>query len=290
MAEAVLVSPNCLDLKIPGVELEARKFPDGESYVRIPIPVEGKSVALVHKCYPNQDEGLIQLFIIVSQLRDMKAKKITCVVPYLPYARQDKRVKDGEAVSAETICRLLKECGCSELVVLDCHFLKKEGEFSYSGLKIRNLSMSKELIAKAKTELQNPKTQDLVITSPDVGASYMSGGKKMDKKRGDYNSSKKGEAVYRDIVELNAGFEARGKNVVIIDDMISTGNTMVKAVETLKKAGASKIVCCATHGLFLNSSLDKLVNAGASVFVSDSIQSSVSSVSVAGKLRAEGIL
>lgn len=279
MAELVLISPNCLDLKVKGVEVELKKFPDGESYVRIPARVEGKRVAVVHRCYPNQDEGLLQLFLIVSQLREMKAKKIVCAIPYFPYARQDKRVKEGEAASAETVCRLLKACGCSKVITFDCHFLKKKGTFDYAGLKINNLSMARELIEKAKEEVS-----DAIIVSPDVGASYMSGGKKMEKKRGDY--SKSGKTAYRDIVELSVDFAARGKNVVIIDDMISTGSTMIKAVETLKKAGAAKIVCCATHGLFLNSSLNKLFSAGAaSVIVSDSIQSDASKASVAEKLR-----
>ncbi len=285
MAERlVLVSPNCFDLKLSGLDLEVKTFPDGEDYARIPVSVEGEKVVVVHRCYPGQDQGLLQLFLIVSQLREMKAKKITCVVPYFPYARQDKRVKEGEAVSAGVVCQLLKACGCSEVVTFDCHFLKKEGKFKHEGLNINNLSMAKELIEKAKRECTDP-----IITSPDVGASYMSGGKNMEKKRGDYNASEK--TAYRDIVELNMHFDVSCRDVILIDDMISTGSTMIRAVETLKKAGASKIICCATHGLFLNNSLDKLLSAGASkIIASDSISSSVSAVSTAEKLRAKGIL
>ena len=284
MERILLLSPNSSDVmkKIPKYHsIIIKHFPDGENYIRIPIDCRGKDVTVLHRCYPEQDKSLIQLFLILKTLKESGASSIRAVVPYMPYARQDKLFLKGEAMSSKIICELIKKSGCDELITFDCHFLKKEGRFTYGGLSIKNISLSHAIISYFKGKLHSPK-----IISPDEGASYFLAREKdkgvMKKTRGAYS---KGGTVYREPEELEANFDARGRDVVIVDDIIGTGSTMLKAVEACRKLGAKSISCGASHGLFLNDSLKKLKRAGAKeVIASNSIKSPASRINILDSL------
>lgn len=264
-----IISPNFSDLLTPNVEI--REFPDGDSYVRVPQAkaLEGKEVAVYHRLYPNQNTCLIQALLVAEALKG--AKYIELVAPYLPYSRQDKIWLEGEIKSAEAVMAMLKNAGYSRITTFDCHFLKKEGEFEYGGMKIRNITLSRHLIEHAKKRLGD----GFEVIGPDAGANYMSNGKAMKKVRGDYGE---GHIVYRDVERMEIDFEVRGKNILIIDDMISTGSTMMKAIENLRKNGAGKIALAATHGFFLKDSLRKLGQLSDCIFTSNTIPSGVSEV------------
>lgn len=270
-----LVSPNCEDVLKPNFEL--KKFPDGDSYIRIPEirDCEGRTVAVLHRLYPEQDSSLMQALFILEALREVRAE-VTLIAPYLPYSRQDKIFLKGEVKGAEKVCRLLADAGCKRLITLDCHFLKKAGTFDYGGLKIVNLTMNEALIAHARTKLGG----EFEVITPDEGARYMVeevGGMSMHKVRGGYAE---GEQAYRTVEKIESRFHFRGKNVLILDDMISTGSTMLKAVENVKKSGAKSIACAATHGFFLKDSLALLRRECEHVFVTNSIPSPVSEINV----------
>lgn len=282
MERIVLLSPNSHDFtQTSAHRLIVKQFPDGENYIRIPVEFKGKDVVLIHRCYPEQDTSLIQLFLMLKTLKEGGASSIRAVIPYLPYARQDKLFLKGEALSSKIICGLIKESGCDELITFDCHFLKKTGRFTYAGLEIRNLSLSSAILSYFKGKMRSPK-----IISPDEGASYFLAREKdkavMKKTRGAYSGR---ETVYRK-PHIEANFDVRGRNVVIVDDMISTGSTMLKAIEACKKLGAKSISCRASHGLFLNNSLKRLKRAGAKeIIVSNSIRSPASKIDISDSLR-----
>jgi len=266
------IFPSFTDIYEPNVEV--KKFPDGDSYVRVPAAAEatGKDVLVFNRLYPEQDSAIFQTILGLRAIKASNPKSITLIVPYLPYSRQDKTFKEGEVKSAEILCELLKAEGVDKLITFDCHFLKKEGEFEYGGLKIKNISLNKNLIERAE-ELSGEDT--LEIMSPDEGANYLVaefGGSSMKKTRGNYAE---GKEAYREIKEVKLEKDVEGKNVLIIDDMISTGGTMIRAVENVKKGGAKKVICVAAHGFFLKDSLNKLKAASDEVFVSDSIPSEV---------------
>lgn len=279
----ILLTPNSYDFakKLPSPrKIIIKQFPDGESYIRIP-PVEGKEAILFHRCYPQQDTSLIQLFLILQTLKEKNASRIRAVVPYLPYARQDKIFLEGEALSSRAVCRLIQKSGCDELITFDCHFLKKPGVFKYAGLRIRNLSLSQKLLSYFKSKLPSPK-----IISPDEGASYFLARERdagvMKKTRGSYTE---GKTIYRK-PQIEFALDLRGRDVVIVDDMISTGSTMLKAVEICRKLGAGSIYCGASHGLFLNDSLKKLKRAGArEIVVSNSIKTPASKIDITELLK-----
>ena len=279
-----LISPSFHDLFQPTIEI--RRYPDSDSYVRIPelSKCKNTSVTVYHRLYPEQDSSLLQTLFILEELKKVHAS-VTLVAPYLPYARQDKVFLEGEVKSAEMICNLLFDAGCKKLITFDCHFLKKEGLFTYGRLPIQNISMNDTLIAHAKKVF---KDESFEIISPDEGAKYMvaeSGGQSMKKTRGDYHDEQGGEVVYREVEKLEGKFNFKNKNVLILDDIISTGSTMILALEKVKASGAKSVACAATHGFFLKDSLAKLRTSADFVFVTNSIVSPVSEVSIMDKIK-----
>ncbi len=252
-----------------------KQFPDGDSYVRLPREVKGEDVLIYSRCYPNQNSRLMELLLMISACRDLGASSVRAFIPYLPYARQDKRILAGESISSETICSLLNSSGLDELITFDCHFLKRSGQFKYAGLDIQNLTAAPILLKLAKTGLRST----LVIT-PDQGAADLAkdekGSQTMKKVRGEYD---KGNTAYRKVDSLSADFYVEGRDVILIDDIVAGGSTMLKAVKLCKKGKARKIICATTHGQFLNHADKKIKRAGASKLVTtDSIKSIYSKV------------
>lgn len=283
-----LVSPNFNDIFEANIEIG--KFPDGDSHVRIPLVADcqGQEVMVFHRLYPKQNTSLVTLLLILDSLKEIGAKKITVVAPYLPYSRQDKKKLNGEVASAYVVCNLLKRAGCDRLVTFDCHFLNKQGPAKFGELDIENISMGKELAAFAKTHAFSGEPCEVI--SPDMGANYLvmeHGGKSYKKTRKDYDGEK---IHYREVGVMDGEFEVAGKNVLLLDDMISTGNTMLKALEKLQAAGAKKICCAATHGLFLYNCVDKIKKFTDCVYSTDTIVNAMAKVSVKEKLieLAEG--
>ncbi len=276
-----LISPNFSDLFTPNIEIG--KFPDGDSHVRIPslTNCRNQDVAVFHRLYPNQNDGLIELLLILDAVRHEGAKSITVISPYFPYARQDKQTVDGEIASAHVICNLLADAGCAKFVTFDCHFLNAEGETKHGNLIISNISMSAELIDYARKVFDG---QPFEIIGPDDGAAYLvksSGGKNLKKARQAYTDKK---IAYRHIEFMDGECEVKDKNVLLIDDMVSTGSTMIQALEKMMEAGAKRVICGATHGLFLYNCLDRLRKRSDTIFATDTILSAQSAVSIKSRL------
>ena len=280
MEKHLLVSPNCADLCTSNFEI--KKFPDCENYIYIPDidKLEGKNVVLLHRCYPDQDSRLFQLFHILEVVRPLAAR-VTALVPYLPYARKDEKVRKGEVKSASLICGMLANAGLNELITFDCHFMQEgEGKKNYAGLNIDNRSLAPELLAYVKPKVSNP-----VFISPDIGTAYMVkkvGGVSMEKTLGDYVH---GPVTFRQIIEEKLDFDVTGRDVILIDDMIIAGETMIRAARVCKKGGAKRIICAAVHGLLVSCAFDKIRAAGAKeIVVSDSIPGPAAVVSVKRRL------
>ena len=283
MAEVIhLVSPNFGDIFEPNVEIG--KFPDGDSHVRIPLIAEckGREVVVFHRLYPKQNTSLVTLLLILDSLNEIGAQKITVVAPYLSYSRQDKKKLNGEVASAFVVCNLLARAGCGRLVTFDCHFLNKAGAAQFGELKIENVSLGKDLVNFAKIEAFAG--EECEVISPDMGANYLvaeHGGKSYKKVRKDYDGDK---IHYRDVGVMEGEFDVKNKNVLLLDDMISTGNTMLRALEKLSQAGAKKICCAATHGLFLYNCVDKIKKFTDCVYSTDTIVNPHAKVSIKQKL------
>jgi ribose-phosphate pyrophosphokinase len=279
---AQLISPNFSDIFAPNIEIG--QFPDGDSHVRInPIAdCKDAEVTIFHRLYPKQNTSLVSLLLILDSLKEVGAKHISVVAPYLPYSRQDKKKLNGEVASAYVICNLLARAGCDKLITFDCHFLNKEGPAEFGELKMQNISMGKALVEYAKANVFLGEACEVI--TPDMGANYLvkdHGGKSYKKTRKEYEGDK---IAYRDIGQMDGDFDVKGKNVLLLDDMISTGATMIKALEKLTEGGAKKVCCAATHGLFLYNCVDKIKKFTDCVYSTDSIINDNAKVSIKEKL------
>ncbi len=270
-----IISPNCADLAPPSAE--CKRFPDGESYCRIDKldRLEGKTAVILHRLFPDPDQNLVILLQMMYGASENKAKDIRLIIPYLPYARSDKIWLSGEVVSAKLLCKLLRQNGASELTTWDCHFLKKPGVSVYEGLNITNLCAGPHLV-----EFLRAAKSDAVVISPDAGAKYLVGenGLFMRKERGEYAQ---GEQAYRPVAKMEADFDIVGKHVILIDDLIAGGGTMVKATQKCLEMGAKSVSCAATHGMFLKDAMERLHAAGAMrIVTTDTIPNAAATVSI----------
>lgn len=281
MERYLLVSPNCSDLANPNFEI--KQFQDGESYVRVPQVRElhGKHVVILHRIYPQQDSRIMQLFQTISVVKPM-ASKITAIVPYLSYARQDQVTLNGEALTADILCKLSVNAGLDELVTFDCHFMKRgPGKHVHAGLSIDHRTIMPELLAHVRPKAENP-----ILVSPGAGSAYMvkkEGGVLMEKTRREYTS---GDVILRITEEEKLDGDVSGRDVILLDDMIVAGETMIAAAKACKKGGARRIICAAVHGLLVDYAFDKIRAAGAKeIIVTDSVPGPASQVSIANGLK-----
>lgn len=280
MEKFLLVSPTCSDLAEPNVEI--KKFHDCENYIYIPQieNLKEKHVTILHRCYPDQDSRLLQFFQILSAIRPVAAK-VTAIIPYLPYSRQDELSRPGETDSATMTIKMLLSAGLDELVTFNCHFLESSGKKNVAGLDIDNRSIVNDLFEYVK-----PRVTDPVFIAPDQGAAHFVeklGGVSMEKTLGEYIH---GPIAFRQITSEKLDADIAGRDVILIDDMIISGETMVKAAQVCKKAGAKKIVCASVHGLLVGCAFDRIRAAGAKeIVVSDSVPSPAAVVSIKKRLK-----
>ena len=281
MSTKLLVSQNSSYLFPASVDL--RNFPDKESHILVRglESCAGQDVQVLHRCYPKQDSSLLQLLFIGKTVAKVAAR-VEAVIPYLPYARQDKIWKPGESLSAEAVCELIASSGFSSLATFDCHFIKKPIETTYGGLRIRNFTLSEQLVNYFKA-----KKPDALFISPDQGASYIvsdAGGKSMTKVRGEYTNHRKRAA--RPVASLKADFEVKDRDVVMLDDMVAGGGTMIRATRAVLSAGAKSVSCGCTHGLFLGNAYTKMQEAGAEeIICSNTVASEASKIDILDKMK-----
>lgn len=269
------------ELKAGVVQYESRKFPDGESYFRIDTDLSATDVIVVQSGYPNPNDALIELILAVDAAKAAGAKKITAVVPYFPYGRQDKRFKPGEAFSLEIFGRLLKSLGVKRVVTADAHFRDDYKPYNLFGLRGANISGGSILAhyIKAKFSLK-----DLHIVSPDFGASELVKQAAEDTASTYTALQKRRTGDYQ--VEVSGSLNVQGRNVLVLDDIISTGGTMAKAIELCKQGGAGRVFAAATHGLFVGNALWNLKSVAEYVVTTDSVKNETSEVSLAHEIVA----
>jgi ribose-phosphate pyrophosphokinase len=232
-----------LDLELSPVEIFV--FPDGEKRIRIQKKVLGEDCIVVQSASIPPDENYMELFIMIDALKRSGAKSIRVVIPYLGYQRQDHIFRDGEAVSLEVIAEILTRVGMTELISFDMHSPKIPEIFT---VPVKHLSALPTFADKIKKDFD---LKEIVLVSPDMGGirrikeiSEMLGNipfatieKNRDLSNGKINDS-------------GLDGDVRSKIAVIVDDMISTGQTMVEAAELLLENGAIKVFVFATHAVF----------------------------------------
>ncbi|MEG3224996.1 MAG: ribose-phosphate diphosphokinase [Methanobacteriales archaeon Met13] len=253
--------------------LETRKFPDGERYIRIKGEIEDRITVVQSTGYPP-DENLMELFLILKTLQSMNIKDIRVVIPYFGYGRQERSFNQGEAVSAAVIADLIEFSGGSEVFCINLH---EEGICNLFNVPAHNLSAMPALAEYLANCMDNP-----VILAPDLGALPFAR-EIADILRCDCDYLEK-KRISPEVVETKTkSLDVMNREVVIVDDIISTGGTIVNAIKMLKKNGASRIVISCVHPVLVDDALLKIFAAGADELIgTDTLKSEVSVVSVAG--------
>lgn len=230
-------------------KLKIQKFPDMETYVRIDEDVAGKKVFFIQPTCTPGNEYLIELLLIADAARRAKARKIIAVIPYYGYARQDRAVKNGEPVSAQLFASLLRRAGVDEFIAMDLHSHAVE-----KYLKPRKHLHALPVIAEY---FRKKGIKRLVVVAPDFGA-LKNARRQARLLKAKTAVIKKKRLSGRKVAMAGIQGDVRGKNCVIIDDIISTGGTMVQAIKALKKFGAENVYIAATHGVFAGPCVKRL--------------------------------
>lgn len=248
-----------LGLQLLGAEF--RVFPDGESKFTLNEKVTGKTIYVVQSTHQPVDQHLFQLLLASHQLSE-EGGKVTAVVPYLAYARQDKEFLPGEGVTLGVVAHLMRSAGIRRLVTVDIHSAEGLGLFSFP---IYSVSAIPSLVDYAQTKLD---LKDPVVVAPDFGGS----------KRGEafarlYGTkflqlAKTRDRTSGDVSMKESNLEVNGKEVVIVDDIISTGGTVKAAADSVLGQGAKKALAICVHGLFVGDAVQKLEGAHVSPIVS----------------------
>lgn len=252
--------------------LESRKFPDGERYIRIKGDVEDGVVVVQSTGYP-QDENLMELFLILKTIRRMGIEKINTVIPYFGYGRQEKSFNTGEAISAEVVCQLIQQSGASEVYSINLH---EEGICNLFNIPAHNLSAMPTMANYIGSNVDDP-----VIVAPDKGAlGFAQEIANILNCESDYLEKTR---ISPDKVDTKPkNLDVDGRDAVIIDDIISTGGTIVNACGILREHGARMILVSCVHPVLVEDALLKIFAAGADDVVgTNTLKSEVSSVSVA---------
>src|SRR3990170_6772713 len=271
-----------------GVEpgrLEIKRFPDGEKYLRVHNNVQGQDVAVVQSLYGDlRNEHIFEYLLLVDTLRDLGARSITGIVPYLAYARQDARFYPGEAVSSSAVARFFESAGTTSFLTVDCHLHRLGDVSKVFKIPARNLS-AMPLLGRYARENLGPRKP--VVIAPDEEAEQWAAtvAKELDAEHVVFHKKrvrKEGATASKVEVEYEGDLQLKGREVVFADDIISTGATIAEAAKACRKKGVRRIYALCTHPVLAEGALKRMKAAGIlKVIGTDTIPSPVSKVSVA---------
>jgi ribose-phosphate pyrophosphokinase len=242
-ANSVLANAVAKELNLPIGKAFVGRFSDGEIQVEIQENVRGKNVVVIQStCAPTND-NLMELMIMIDALKRASASRITAVIPYFGYARQDRRPRSARvAISARIVANMLQSvAGIERVLTMDLHADQIQGFFD---IPVDNIYASPVLLA----DLQQQKSKDLIIVSPDIGGVVRA--RAMAKQLGcdlAIIDKRRPKANVSEVMHLIG--EVEGRHCVIMDDIIDTGGTLCKAAEALKERGAKGVTAYCTHAV-----------------------------------------
>jgi ribose-phosphate pyrophosphokinase len=269
-------------LKQPYSQLEVTHFPDSEIKLKFNKNLKGKTIVLVQSFYKNINDCVIETLFAAETAKDLGAKKIILIAPYFPYLRQDKRFTPGECISLRTIAKNIDE-DFDQILIIDPHLHREKTLKHIFKIKSKKLTANPLIENYIKKNIKNP-----VIIGPDW-ESYKWAQKIAEKIGCDFAIMEKKRYSARKVtVKLNKNINIKSKNLIFIDDMISTGNTLLRAIKAMRKLGAKKVTCFAVHGILVENALEKLKKAGATVITTNTIPNKAAKIDVS-KLISESL-
>ncbi|MEG0777773.1 MAG: ribose-phosphate pyrophosphokinase [Oscillospiraceae bacterium] len=244
----------CKKLGVPLGKSVATAFSDGEISISINEPVRGSDVFIVQSTCTPVNNNLMELLIMIDAMRRASAGRITAVIPYFGYGRQDRKAKSRDPISAKLVANLITEAGADRVLTMDLHASQIQGFFD---IPVDNL-LGGPIFASHFMKQFAPGSTDAVVVSPDVGS--VSRARKfslklglglaiVDKRREKANSSE----------VMNIIGDVRGKSVILLDDMVDTAGSLCGAAKALTEiGGATEVFACASHGVLSGPAIDRL--------------------------------
>ncbi|MEG1107515.1 MAG: ribose-phosphate pyrophosphokinase [Oscillospiraceae bacterium] len=244
----------CRKLGVPLGNSVATAFSDGEISMSINEPVRGSDVFIVQSTCGPVNNNLMELLIMIDAMRRASAGRITAVIPYFGYGRQDRKAKSRDPISAKLVANLITEAGADRVLTMDLHAAQIQGFFD---IPVDNM-MGGPIFANYYINKFGQGSDDTMVVSPDVGSVARArkfshkmgmGLAIVDKRREKANSSE----------VMNIIGDVRGKSVILLDDMVDTAGSLCGAAKALaEKGGAKDIYACATHGVLSGPAVDRL--------------------------------
>lgn len=248
----------CVNLGVPLSASKLFRFSDGEIGVSIEESVRGADVYVVQPTCEPANEHLIELLIIVDALKRASAYRVNLVMPYFGYARQDRKTRSREPITAKLVANLLEKAGADRVISADLHAGQIQGFFD---IPVDHLTGGPLLASYFKRVLQKEAEAGLVsVVSPDIGGVVRA--RKFAEQIGNADlaivDKRRSHEVANtcEVMEIIGNVE--GKTALLVDDIIDTAGTMVKAAEALMERGAKEVYACATHGVLSGPAIDRL--------------------------------
>ncbi|MBD3229479.1 MAG: ribose-phosphate diphosphokinase [Candidatus Lokiarchaeota archaeon] len=267
------------EMEIDYVKLNHKKFPDGEKYIRImDEEMTGNSYIIIQSMYKNPDEFLMEYFFLVDVLKNHGAKEIIAFIPYFAYARQDIEFNHGEPVSFKIVANLIETAGTTKLFTFDPHLHRVKSLSDLFSIPAYSVSLLPAITMHIR---ENYRLDDAIIIGPDEESEQWT---KMaaDETGLEYDVLEKFRHGDYEIELKPRELDVHDRDIILIDDIISTGGTMAETIKVLKKQGAHKIVAATSHPLLIGDALINLYTAGADlVIASDTIPSPISYIKCA---------
>jgi ribose-phosphate pyrophosphokinase len=237
-------------LGIPLGQARLRRFPDSECSFQIDENIRGADVFIIQPTSNPVDQHLMELLVMIDAFRRSSAARITAVVPYYGYARQDRKDKPRVPISAKLVANLLSAAGTNRVLTMDLHKAQIQGFFD---IPVDHL-FAAPVIIEYCSRLEYP---DLTIVSPDAGGAERARAyaKRLDAELAivDKRRTEDGTAEVMNVIG-----DVRGRTCILQDDIIDTAGTIVKAAGALKEAGAARVLACAVHGVLSGPAIERI--------------------------------
>ena len=236
-----------------GIELgkcSVSAFPDGETFVKIDENVRGEDVFVVQSSSPPTNHHLMEMFIMIDALRRASASRITAVLPFYGYARQDRKDQPRVPITAKLVANLIVAAGANRVLAVDLHAQQIQGFFD---IPVDHLYAAPVIY----DYLNKKKLKDLVVVSPDVGGLKMAYAysQHLESELAIIAKRRKSATEVESVAIIG---EVRGKNVLLVDDLTETAGTLTKGAELLKKKGAKRIIACVSHAILGDTGIERL--------------------------------